>query len=92
MSMSMILLAFVTSSDGLSVELERTDITGRHYRFTPFLYTQNATERWRIFCHLLDLYTGLYNSPHFNSICSSDVSYPKAGIVADQESDTRQTK
>jgi hypothetical protein len=30
-SSALILLTFVMSSDGLSVELERTDITGRHY-------------------------------------------------------------
>jgi hypothetical protein len=41
-SSALILLAVVASSDGLSAELERTDITGRHYRFTPVLNTQNA--------------------------------------------------
>jgi hypothetical protein len=39
----LILLAFVTSSDGRSVDLELTDITGRHYQLTPVLNTQNAT-------------------------------------------------
>ncbi|MFQ3283475.1 MAG: hypothetical protein ACI944_000178, partial [Natronomonas sp.] len=31
------------SSDGLSVGLGTTDITGRQYRLTPVLNTQNAT-------------------------------------------------
>jgi hypothetical protein len=42
-SSALILLAFVTSSDGRSVDLELTDITGRHYQLTPVLNTQNAT-------------------------------------------------
>jgi hypothetical protein len=37
------MLAFVSPADGLSVGMETTDITGRHYRLTPVLNTPNAT-------------------------------------------------
>jgi hypothetical protein len=38
------LLASVPLVDGLCAELEPTDITGRHYRLTPVLNTQNVTD------------------------------------------------
>jgi len=47
-------LAFVGSSDGLSVGLEATDITGRHYRLTPVLNTQNATGKTCLRKHCID--------------------------------------
>jgi len=37
------LLAFVFPADRLSVGLQTTDVTGRHYRLTPVLNTRNAT-------------------------------------------------
>jgi len=42
-SSALMILAFVSSADGLSVGLESTDITGRHYRLKPVLNTRNVT-------------------------------------------------